>query len=497
MVRLAHASDTTSHKQFQLCWLSKEKLAARKPSTTRQGESCLNNQTRRTDDHLLLLNSTSLPPTAPYPLPLPHASKSLSLSVPLPASHLPASTAPPLSPSSAATSETAAEQEGPTGQEREGRRSITAALGIRNLHRWAPRSPARRRWERERAVAMVSQKFGGQDERSPPPGTAVADSPPPPGGSPARRPVVRPCGAGRSGGFDGSLLVSLRLQTAESRALRPSLLISPERPSPPAGSGALRDDAASPVLRYPGVPTVLGNGGSGTVSRGLFKRKRSEEHGGGAVNRPAQKRKQHLYLLLDDWERGYSVRKLDVNAFDSAADTNLPPKGFTDQPLARIEAPHVRSWNFVSHDSKIFAMKAKEASPAIPAFDTNTLSLTICPWPSCHADYVIPLFASISDKLFLFLEDRTEYLGNPPPHDSNAPWSWTTINSPLPFYNMQIMVALSLYPLAAALKTRLEWTYHGEWLLPFDGQAFYDAELEAWTMPGTSVPVMCHLLLLS
>nr|CAB3451353.1 unnamed protein product [Digitaria exilis] len=177
----------------------------------------------------------------------------------------------------------------------------------------------------------------------------------------------------------------------------------------------------------------------------IKKRKRSEEHGGGAVNRPAQKRKQHLYLLLDDWERGYSVRKLDVNAFDSAADTNLPPKGFTDQPLARIEAPHVRSWNFVSHDSKIFAMKAKEASPAIPAFDTNTLSLTICPWPSCHADYVIPLFASISDKLFLFLEDRTEYLGNPPPHDSNAPWSWTTINSPLPFYNMQI-VCYALHP---------------------------------------------------
>lgn len=229
----------------------------------------------------------------------------------------------------------------------------------------------------------------------------------------------------------------------------------------------------------------------------IKKRKRSEEHGGGAVNRPAQKRKQHLYLLLDDWERGYSVRKLDVNAFDSAADTNLPPKGFTDQPLARIEAPHVRSWNFVSHDSKIFAMKAKEASPAIPAFDTNTLSLTICPWPSCHADYVIPLFASISDKLFLFLEDRTEYLGNPPPHDSNAPWSWTTINSPLPFYNMQI-VCYALHPdgrtffVSAGSRPknrpgtfsfdaeRLEWTYHGEWLLPFDGQAFYDAELEAW-----------------
>lgn len=27
---------------------------------------------------------------------------------------------------------------------------------------------------------------------------------------------------------------------------------------------------------------------------------------------------------------------------------------------------------------------------------------------------------------------------------------------------------------------RLEWTRHGEWLLPFSDQAYYDAELEAW-----------------
>ena len=79
--------------------------------------------------------------------------------------------------------------------------------------------------------------------------------------------------------------------------------------------------------------------------------------------------------------------------------TELPPKRFTEPPLTRIEAPHVRYWNFVSHGSKIFAMKVKEASPAIPAFDTHTMSLTICPWPSCRADYyVIPLFASIGGK---------------------------------------------------------------------------------------------------
>uniref|UniRef100_A0A453EHY9 DUF295 domain-containing protein n=1 Tax=Aegilops tauschii subsp. strangulata TaxID=200361 RepID=A0A453EHY9_AEGTS len=27
---------------------------------------------------------------------------------------------------------------------------------------------------------------------------------------------------------------------------------------------------------------------------------------------------------------------------------------------------------------------------------------------------------------------------------------------------------------------RLEWAHHGNWLLPFAGQAYFDAELEAW-----------------
>jgi hypothetical protein len=63
----------------------------------------------------------------------------------------------------------------------------------------------------------------------------------------------------------------------------------------------------------------------------------------------------------------YSIHKLDVDAFGSDAGSDLPPKRFTEPPVAHIEAPHVRSWNFISHGSKIFAMKAKEASPAIPA----------------------------------------------------------------------------------------------------------------------------------
>ena len=38
--------------------------------------------------------------------------------------------------------------------------------------------------------------------------------------------------------------------------------------------------------------------------------------------RPAPERKQQLYLLLDDWERGYSVRRLDIDTFDAGAHTD-------------------------------------------------------------------------------------------------------------------------------------------------------------------------------
>ena len=53
----------------------------------------------------------------------------------------------------------------------------------------------------------------------------------------------------------------------------------------------------------------------------MAKRQRSEERGcPGIAKRPAPERKKHLYLLLDDWERGYSVRRMDVDDFNSDDD---------------------------------------------------------------------------------------------------------------------------------------------------------------------------------
>ena len=39
----------------------------------------------------------------------------------------------------------------------------------------------------------------------------------------------------------------------------------------------------------------------------------------GKRSRPARRRK-HLYLILDDWEKGFSVHKIDTDDFDSDSD---------------------------------------------------------------------------------------------------------------------------------------------------------------------------------
>ncbi|GJM87130.1 hypothetical protein PR202_ga03054 [Eleusine coracana subsp. coracana] len=107
-------------------------------------------------------------------------------------------------------------------------------------------------------------------------------------------------------------------------------------------------------------------------------------------------------------------------------------------------------------------MQSGDASPAIPAFDTHTLGLTICPWPSCHGGY--PFFVSVAGKLFL-----AEYLGDPPPHGSTnkTPWtSWTTMTARPPFYTSKV-ICYALHPdgRAAAASTTGK-------SLPRDGTGF-------------------------
>jgi len=63
----------------------------------------------------------------------------------------------------------------------------------------------------------------------------------------------------------------------------------------------------------------------------------------GKRSRPARRRK-HLYLILDDWEKGFSVHKIDTDDFDSDSDDD-PDAGaavaghLPDPPALRLASP--------------------------------------------------------------------------------------------------------------------------------------------------------------
>lgn len=210
------------------------------------------------------------------------------------------------------------------------------------------------------------------------------------------------------------------------------------------------------------------------------------------------KQQQHLYLVLDDWERGYSVRRVDVGAFDSDsgadADLDSAAEPLPEPPLVRLEAQHGYSWSFAAHGTKILAMQPSGYA-AFPVFDVATRGLTLCRWPHrfIRREQGKPFFASVAGRLYMASWHYMAALGVPPPPDDTAAaaWSWSQIPSPPPFDGNCILSSaphpdgrtlfISAQGSTFSLDTdSLEWTCQGKWLMPFRDQAYFDGELDAW-----------------
>jgi len=89
-----------------------------------------------------------------------------------------------------------------------------------------------------------------------------------------------------------------------------------------------------------------------------------------------------------------------------------------------------------------------------------------------------------------------------PPPDSTYPedsgWSWSRVGSPPPFDHCDRIWSFVLHPDGRTLFVSHErstfsfdteskqWASHGTWFLPFKGEAYFDAELDAW------VGLCCH-----
>ncbi|KAL6899810.1 hypothetical protein ACP4OV_006468 [Aristida adscensionis] len=209
-----------------------------------------------------------------------------------------------------------------------------------------------------------------------------------------------------------------------------------------------------------------------------------------------RRRRRHLYLVLDDWEKGYSIHKLDLSsdpdAAAAAADDeppNQPPAGdgagdiTTEQRLPsatfRIEAPRGFSGLFTAFGTKIMATH-RTPRRAAPMFDVRT---------------------RVDGKLLLLDHFNSAFQMLVPPPPETEPnvellWEWGWLPAP-PFRHY--VVAHAVHPdgstvFFSAQKAETgrrratfsfdvkqsKWTRRGAWRLPFGGRGYYDGELDAW-----------------
>ncbi|KAF0926305.1 hypothetical protein E2562_038859 [Oryza meyeriana var. granulata] len=182
----------------------------------------------------------------------------------------------------------------------------------------------------------------------------------------------------------------------------------------------------------------------------MTKRPADERSGGRSPKLPTRRRK-HLYLVLDDWELGYSIRKVGLSlGFESnEADDDGMIYRTIEQRLPRavfrLEAPHERPGQFVPFGTKIMFMGTID-SPwgTAPMYDVRTRALTSAPRRDLETSPLRCAYMQVDGKLFLLDQGEFEMLQPPPPPlDNDGPagvevkfdWSWCTLPSP-PYHHV-------------------------------------------------------------
>ncbi|GJN01841.1 hypothetical protein PR202_ga19142 [Eleusine coracana subsp. coracana] len=152
---------------------------------------------------------------------------------------------------------------------------------------------------------------------------------------------------------------------------------------------------------------------------------------------PAQKQK-HLYVVLDDWEKGYGIYRVGEDEFVSDAEQLDRPRQ-AESPLVRIKAHHCA---------------CRRRSPEEK-------------WSVTSMEHWLPFDSRPVRGYAVHPDGRTVFMSvegyNP---DLGSTFSYDLYRDRCCTYAFDT--------------ERLDWTYLGEWILPFQGQGHYDSELDAW-----------------
>ncbi|OQU85456.1 hypothetical protein SORBI_3004G248200 [Sorghum bicolor] len=234
--------------------------------------------------------------------------------------------------------------------------------------------------------------------------------------------------------------------------------------------------------------------------------------------RPRPAIKKHLYLVLDDWERGYSIRQIDPDTMLCVSDsddfcTNRDPTHLPEPAAFRFVAPALDT-QFIAMGSNIVVVSSSGAAEAPTlVYDTGAAALATGPplagpplrlAPGGDAVYALTTLGAGLPLAFEAFSWAPRTGDAAEPGRPTHAWSWKSVAAPpppLPPFAPEAIVSYAVHPdgrtifVSTAARApargsrrgthsfdtaRREWRCHGDWVLPFHGQGFFDRELDAW-----------------
>lgn len=218
-------------------------------------------------------------------------------------------------------------------------------------------------------------------------------------------------------------------------------------------------------------------------------------------------RMTHLYLILDDWESGYSFRMIDCSSNDSAwlipggivpggiareAGTSLP------RPFFCLNAERRMHMHFASIGSKILAMPPSAEDDNIDiggvCLDVHTRGVIFVPR---HANQHRPMYFHIGRRLFgldcsFFQFLDMQVLDSPgikvpwcdlpkPPFDPSFAISHALLpNEETIFVSVGFIGPDATFSFHIAEDGSMDWKRISNWMMPFRGRAYFDHKLDTW-----------------
>ncbi|XP_024311471.1 uncharacterized protein LOC112269282 [Brachypodium distachyon] len=200
---------------------------------------------------------------------------------------------------------------------------------------------------------------------------------------------------------------------------------------------------------------------------------------------------QHLYLIFDDWELGYSIRELTLSDAGAEQRQSLPP------PFIRLEAARGCPEFFAAVGTKILATHPRDdfVDPPVPGgilpiVDVRSRGVNFAPGELYPED---PIYIPVGDEEIFALDMETFKTLSMKPlwpprlefeyRHQIGEWSWRDL--PMPTFSSMDVTSYAvdsdgrtiLASTAAATfafdTLHQEWKKRVEWPLPFSGHASF------------------------